>query len=253
MFRQYPIKFVVIALLMQGMACQPAAQKTAAESPAFNTLSAEESADGWELLFNGKDLSGWHKYGGEPAGSAWKVEDGTLMLDPSEKDGWQIKGGGDIVTDKVFGDFHLSLEWKIAQNGNSGIVFYIQEDTVLYNHTWKTGPEMQVLDNAGHPDAQIEKHRAGDLYDLISCSQESVKPHGEWNQVEIKSQNGQLDFWLNGVNVVSTTLWDEAWQSLIAGSKFADMPGFGTFREGRIGLQDHGDMVWYRNVKIRAL
>lgn len=256
MLKKYALPTLGLSICLTAFSCQPAEQKTAAataEAPQHNTLTPAEIAEGWELLFNGTDLAGWHKYGGEPAGSAWKVEEGSLTLDPSTKDGWQIQGGGDIVTDKVFGDFHLSLEWKIAQNGNSGIVFYIQEDTVLYNHTWKTGPEMQVLDNAGHPDAQIEKHRAGDLYDLIACSEESVKPFGEWNLAEIKSEGGQLNFWLNGVNVVSTTLWDEAWQNLIAGSKFADMPGFGTFREGRIGLQDHGDQVWYRNVKIRGL
>lgn len=219
----------------------------------MNKLSKEEKKDGWELLFNGKNLSGWHKYGGEPVGSAWKVENGELFLDASEKDGWQIKGGGDIISDKSFSDFHLSLEWKIAKDGNSGIIFYIHEDVSTYKYPWMTGPEMQVLDNAGHPDSKIHKHRAGDLYDLIPCEQETVKPYGEWNLAEIRSKEGQLDFYLNGVKVVSTTLWDEGWEKLIAGSKFAEMPGFGKFKEGKIGLQDHGDMVWYRNVKIRQL
>lgn len=219
----------------------------------MNKLTKEEKKEGWTLLFNGKNLKGWHKYGGAPVGSAWKVTEGTLHLDATEKDGWQIKDGGDIITDGQFDNFHLSLEWKIAKDGNSGIIFYIHEDTAQYDYPWMTGPEMQVLDNAGHPDSKIHKHRAGDLYDLIPCKEESVKPFGEWNHAEIKCVNGQLDFFLNGVQVVSTTLWDEAWKQLVAGSKFAEMPGFGKYKSGKIGLQDHGDNVWYRNVKIRQL
>jgi len=112
---------------------------------------------------------------------------------------------------------------------------------------------MQVLDNAGHPDAKIPKHRAGDLYDLISCSQETVKPWGQWNHVEIKCVNGKLDLYLNGTNVVSTTLWDDNWKKLISGSKFKDMPDFGTFKQGHIALQDHGNDVWYKNIMIKKL
>ncbi len=219
----------------------------------MNKLSGEEKNEGWQLLFDGKTTNGWHKYGGNKVGSAWKVVDGCLMLDTAIKENWQIKDGGDIVSNEEFSDFQLKLEWKIAKNGNSGIILYIHEDKAKYNWPWETGPEMQVLDNNGHPDAKIIKHRAGDLYDLISSSKETVKPHGEWNFVEIKSQNGRLDFFLNGENVVSTALWDDNWRKMIAGSKFKTMPGFGTYKKGRIGLQDHGDEVWYRNIKIRRL
>lgn len=215
---------------------------------------AETNIDsGWILLFDGQSLKGWHNYGKTTVGEAWKVADGNLYLDTTQKDGWQIKGGGDIVTDDEFENFHLKLEWKIAANGNSGIIFYIHEDTSKYDHVWQTGPEMQILDNDGHGDGKIIKHRAGDLYDLISCSTETVKPVGEWNAVEIISKDGKLDFLLNGTNVVSTTLWDEVWTNLVAGSKFKQWPGFGTYKTGHIALQDHGNTVWYRNIKIKRL
>ena len=112
---------------------------------------------------------------------------------------------------------------------------------------------MEVLDNSGHPDSKIIKHRAGDLYDLISCSKETVKPAGEWNLAEVKCLNGKLDLFLNGENVVSTTLWDDNWKKLVAGSKFVEMPDFGTYKKGKIGLQDHGNAVWYRNIMIKKL
>ncbi len=222
-------------------------------TPGQNRLTKQERRDGWELLFDGLTTRGWHKYGGKVVGSAWKVTDGALYLDTAEKDNWQIKGGGDIMTDDSFEDFHLKLDWRIAKNGNSGIMIYAQEDTSKYRWPWETAPEMQVLDNDGHPDAKIQKHRAGDLYDLIAAKPETVRPAGQWNQVEIKCSNGKLDFWLNGTNVVSTTLWDDSWKKLVAGSKFASMPDFGKFKKGHIALQDHGDMVWYRNIKIRKL
>ncbi|MGN6292360.1 MAG: 3-keto-disaccharide hydrolase [Chitinophagaceae bacterium] len=221
---------------------------------AANTLTEEEKKDGWELLFDGSTTKGWHKYGEAPRiGSAWKVDDGSLHLDASKKKDWQIQDGGDIVSDSAYDNFDLKLDWKIDTAGNSGIIIYIVEDTSKYEYCWHTGPEMQVLDNAKHPDAKIVKHRAGDLYDLISSSSEPVKPALEWNHVEIKSLNGKLDLYLNGVNVVSTTMWDDNWRTLIAGSKFKNMPDFGKFKKGKIGLQDHGNNVWFRNIKIKRL
>jgi Domain of Unknown Function (DUF1080) len=227
--------------------------KAKTETAAANTLSDKEKAEGWQLLFNGQNTAGWHKYGGAPVGKAWKIADGTMYLDTTVKENWQVKDGGDIVTDSSFENFHLRLEWKIAKDGNSGIMFYVHEDTTKYKYPWQTAPEMQVLDNAGHPDSKIPKHRAGDLYDLISVSKETVKPYGEWNLAEVKCVNGKLDFYLNGENVISTQLWDENWKKLVAGSKFSTMPGFGTYKSGKIALQDHGNTVWYRNVMIKKL
>jgi uncharacterized protein YaiE (UPF0345 family) len=243
------IAFAAICFLQ---ACNSADNKTTAVTP---TPSSAPSADttGFVSLFDGKTTAGWHTYGKTTIGEAWKVADGTLYLDTTKKEGWQTSQGGDIVTAEEYENFDLKLEWKIAPNGNSGIIFYINEDTSKYQYVWKTGPEMQVLDNAGHPDGKLIKHRAGDLYDLISCSKETVKGPGEWNQVEIISNKGKLDFYLNGTNVVSTTLWDDSWKALIAGSKFKDMPGFGTYKKGKIALQDHGNTVWYKNIKIKRL
>jgi hypothetical protein len=215
--------------------------------------SQQKSTNGFVPLFDGKTTQGWHNYGKTTIGKSWIVEDGTLHLDASNKSGWQTKDGGDIISAESYGNFHLKLEWKIAKNGNSGIIFYVHEDTAKYKYPWMTGPEMQVLDNAGHPDAKIIKHRAGDLYDLITSSPETVKPAGEWNQVEIISLNGKLEFYLNGKLVVSTTLWTAQWFDMIAKSKFKEFPGFGTYKQGHICLQDHGDDVWYRNIMIKRL
>ena len=218
-----------------------------------NQLSTEEKYDGWKLMFDGKTTKGWHKYGGNPVGSAWKIKNEVLYLDTTVKENWQIKNGGDIVSDEEYENFHLKLEWNIAKDGNSGIIFYIHEDKSKYNWPWETGPEMQILDNNGHPDAKIIKHRAGDLYDLISVSKENVKPPGEWNTVEIKCVDGKLDLYMNGENVVSTAMWDAAWKKMVAGSKFKNMPDFGTYKKGRIGLQDHGNEIQFRNIKIKRL
>lgn len=207
----------------------------------------------WKPLFDGKSTSGWHKYGGGPVGEAWKVKDGLLYLDTLAKDGWKIKGGGDIVTDKDYENFHLKLEWKISKSGNSGIMFYVHEDPNQYPNSYETGPEMQILDNEGHPDAKIHKHRAGDLYDLIPCSTETVKPYGRWNKVDIIANRGDLTFKLNGKVVVHTKMWDQGWNDMVAASKFHQWPGFGTYRKGRICLQDHGNMVWFRNIRIKEL
>lgn len=212
-----------------------------------DSLSVTSNDSDWTSLFDGKSTAGWHTYGSAAAGERWKVAEGAIYLDTAKKE------GGDLVTNEEFDNFHLKLEWKIAPKGNSGIIFYTHEDTAQYKATYHTGLEMQVLDNDGHPDGKIIKHRAGDLYDLISCSRETVKPVGEWNEAEIISKDGKLDLRLNGETVVSTTLWDENWKTMVAGSKFKSMPGFGTYKKGHIVLQDHGDLVWYRNIQIKKL
>lgn len=230
--------------------CSSPSGDTASEETMTETSTPAESE--WISLFDGETFTGWHKYGGGEVGKAWKIENGELFLDAANKDGWQTGDGGDIVTDQEFENFHFQTEWKIAPNGNSGIIFLVNESEE-YDYPWQTGPEMQVLDNDGHPDAKIISHRAGDLYDLIVSSEETVKPVGEWNLAEIIANDGELTLRLNGVDVVKTTMWTPEWETLIADSKFKDMPGFGKYKKGRIALQDHGDIVHFRNIRIKNL
>ena len=226
--------------------------KQATMSSEANALNQDERNNGWELLFDGSSTSGWHTYGKSTIGKAWKSESGTLRFDADSKKE-QPGEGGDIVSENEYENFDLRLEWKVAPGGNSGIMFFVKEDATRFPYPWHTGPEMQVLDNAAHPDAKIIKHRAGDLYDLISVSKETVKPAGEWNPVRIVANKGKLDFYLNEAHVLQTTLWTDSWRAMVANSKFRDMPGFAAFKSGRIALQDHGDNVWFRNIKIRKL
>ena len=222
-----------------------------------NTLSKKEKNSGWQLLFDGQSTNGWHSYGKQSAGKAWSVKDGVLYLDAAGKKNLASGESGDLVTNDEYDNFDLKLDWKIGPKGNSGIIFYIHEDTSQYHETYNTGLEMQVLDNGtatrlGHTDGKLYTHRAGDLYDLIA-SKEAVNPQGEWNHVEILSLNGKLDFYMNGEHSLSANLWDDNWKQMIAISKFKDMPGFGTFKKGKISLQDHGEDVWFRNIRIKRL
>lgn len=212
-----------------------------------------EQEGGWISLFDGRTTKGWHSYGKVEAGKAWKAKGGELHLDASKKNEWQTNEGGDLVTNDEYQDFHLQLEWKISKGGNSGIIFYVHEDPLKYEQTWNTGMEMQVADNEENEDGKIFKHRAGDLYDLIPSSKDVIKKAGEWNAVEIVSSKGKLDFYVNGTHTITTNLWDNNWRNLIAHSKFNTMPDFGTFRQGRIALQDHGADVWFRNIRIKRL
>ena len=245
----YRINILILVLIIS--ACN-STKKTAMGNDSANKLTQKEKNNGWQLLFDGSTTNGWHSYGKTYAGKAWKVEDGVLHLDAASKKTMNYEGI-DLVTDQEFGDFDLKLQWKISKNGNSGIMFNVNENPAKYAEPYFTGPEMQVLDNAGHPDGKIYKHHAGDLYDLIASPKDASKPVGEWNQVEIIVKNGKLDLYLNGEHTVNTTMWDDNWKKMVAGSKFKAWPDFGTFRRGHIDLQDHGDNVWFRDIKIRPL
>ena len=246
---------VATALIAMGViACESGNNNEKDEVELEPVLKLEEVDVEWLSLFDGETTKGWTNYGSDLIGPAWQVVDGVLFLDASrDENGKRLFEGGDIVTTAEFEDFHLKLEWKISENGNSGIMFYVHEDKSKYPYPWSTGPEMQILDNDGHADGKIESHRAGDLYDLVKSSSEPVRPVGEWDEVEIISQNEMLTVKLNGVTIVETSLWDESWEQLIAESKFKNMPDFGTFKKGKISLQDHGDNVWFRNIAIKRL
>ena len=239
-------------------ACVNKNPSTSESTPAANVDSVLNSArsitDSDRIsLFDGKSLNNWHTYGQKTAGAAWNIDDGSIHLKPGAKNGYQTAGGGDLVSNEAYGNFDLRLEWKIGKKANSGIMFFVQDDTLKYKETWNTGPEMQVCDKDSNEDAHSFKHEAGDIYDLIASTIMSAKPALEWNQVEIISNHNHLDLFLNGVPIISTTLWDEKWKQLIAASKFNTMPGFGTFHTGHIALQDHGEEVWYRNISIKKL
>jgi hypothetical protein len=138
-------------------------KKETSVGPANNVLTDQDKADGWKLLFDGQTTAGWHKYGGAAAGAAWKVNDGVLFLDTSSKKDWQTANGGDIASDDEYENFDWKLEWKISPAGNSGVMFYVHEDTTKFKYSYESGPEMQIVDNEGHEDGKIIKHRAGDL------------------------------------------------------------------------------------------
>ncbi len=193
----------------------------------------DATTDSWTDLFNGTDLTGWHTYGQDTVGQAWKVENGELYLDVTDKDGWQSNNGGDIVTDETYANYELELEWKIGKCGNSGIVYNVTESKE-YQYPWLTGPEFQLLDNTCHPDAKFPNHRAGDLYDMIAVSKETVRPAGEWNQAKLVVRDGQVEHWLNGEMVVSYTNKGDEWARMIADSKFKEYGDFG----GTTGGQD---------------
>jgi len=226
------MRVAILAGLFVITACAP--QTPVSSTPAPTSRS----------LFNGIDLAGWRGFKNTPVPSRWRVVDGALVLG---KDG----SPGDIVSAEAFGDFELELEWKISEGGNSGIFYFVQE-TELAETTYATGAEMQVLDDARHPDGKLPSHRAGALYDLIPASEAAAKPVGEWNAVRIVVRGGRIEHWLNGRRVVATTHGDDAWRAMVARSKFKAMPDFAKVPRGHIALQDHGDVVSYRNIRIRT-
>lgn len=213
---------------------------------AQNTLSKQEQKQGWKLLFDGQTTKGWHTYLKPDAGSAWEVSDGTLALNP------QAQGRGDLVTNQEYENYELSVDWKISQEGNSGIIFGVHEDST-YQQTYLTGIEMQVLDDKLAEDNKKANHLAGSLYDMKAPSQTTVKPAGEWNTAKILKKNGHLTFWLNNAKVIDTQIGSPEWQELINNSKFKTWPAFAKYPKGKIALQDHGHKVSFRNIKIREL
>jgi cytochrome c len=220
-----------------------------------NALTKQEMADGWELLFDGQSLDNFRNYNQETLGKKWIIDDHALHLTGRDKnqDGWQTEDGGDVViTSEPLENYELYLEWKISSNGNSGIIYNVKESDDL-DFPFLSGPEYQILDNLGHPDGRILTHRAGDNYDLIESKIVAVNPPNTWNRARLIVNNGKVEHWLNGYKVVDTEMFTPQWNELIQNSKFADWQDFAKSPGGHIVLQDHGDKVWFRNIKIRAV
>lgn len=227
---------LVISIMAVAMGCAAAE----AQPVPPNTLTEDERRGGWSLLFDGRSLAGWRGYNQPDLAGGWAVEDGALA---------RVGPGGDIVTVEQFDDFELVLEWRVARGGNSGLFYRAEE-----GHPWiyHSAPEMQLLDDAEHPDGRDPLTSAGANYALHPAPRGIVRPAGEWNEARVVAVGDRIEHWLNGVKVVDYTLGSDDWHARVASSKFADWPAYGTARRGHIGLQDHGDPVWFRNVKIRA-
>ena len=214
---------------------------TAQEVPAPNTLTAAEREAGWELLFDGETLSGWTGYAGPDALEGWGVVDGALT---------RTGPGGDIVTEREFSDFELSLEWLVDEGGNSGVFYRAALGEEWMYHS---APEMQVLDDERHPDGQSPLTSAGANYGLDPAPRGVVRPAGEWNVARVVVHGAHVEHWLNGTKIVEYELGSPAWEQKVADSKFSQWPAYGRASTGHIGLQDHGDPVWYRNIRIREI
>jgi hypothetical protein len=207
-------------------------------SECVNALSADEEAANWRLLFDGKSLAQWRSYQEDQVDDGWAIENGCLA-----RVGW----GGDIITRERFADFELKLEWRISDSGNSGIFIRGDESGDRIHHT---AFEMQVLDNAGHWDGKDPSHRAGAFYDMIAPDHDTSQPVGYWNRVHIIARGADVEFWLNDKRTAKFEQGSPEWQALYAQSKFTDRPAYGTLLKGHIGLQDHFDKVWFRNIRI---
>jgi len=212
-----------------------------AEDGPINTLSDAEKAAGFKLLFDGKNADGWRGYKMKTLPSGWKVMDGHLV---------RAGGGGDIITDGEYGSFELLVDWKISPKGNSGIMYHVAEGPET---AYMTGPEYQVLDNDRHADGKNKLTRAASCYGLYPTTKEVCKPAGEWNHTKIVIKDGHVEHWLNDVKVVEYQKGGDEWNKKVASSKFKAWSQFGKPTKGHIALQDHGDKVEYRNIKIKVL
>lgn len=216
-----------------------------------NTLSSNEKAAGWVLLFDGKTTNGWHMFSKPAMKHAWKAVNGELTTASSDTTGTH----GDIVTDEVFENYELVFDWKIAREGNSGVFINVQDDT-SYIATWATGPEYQLLDNPNMQPGYLDggKKGAGALYGLAPLKNPvEPKPAGEWNTSRMIQVNGKINFWLNGIMTAEEQIGSERWKSLVANSKAAIFPDFSKSTKGHIGLQDWAKGVSFRNIKIRII
>lgn len=208
-----------------------------------NTLSEQEKKDGWTLLFDGTSLNGWKKFNSDEPVRNWKIENGRLI---------RFDNGGDLMTADEFTNFELSLDWRVSPGANSGVMYGVKEGPE-FKFPWETGPEMQVLDNTIHPDGQNAMTSAGASYALYAPSKDVTRPSGSFNRAKIVKRGSTVEHWLNGEKIVEYQWGGPDWTARVLASKFKDMPNYGKFQTGHFVLQDHGDLVEFRNIKIRRL
>jgi hypothetical protein len=229
---------LLASVVAAGLACS-----RAAPTPEAVVLTADEQKAGWRLLFDGQTTAGWRGFKRPDLPAGWQVIDGALT---------RVAEAGDIVTDDEFQDFELALEWQVEPGGNSGIFYRVSEAPQL-EAVWESGPEMQVLDDKGHKDGQRPETSAGACYDMYPAPRGISRPGGEWNQVRLLVRGRHVEHWLNGSKVVEYELDSPDWERRLQRSKFAKLPRYGREPAGHIALQDHGDRVAYRNIRIRTL
>jgi hypothetical protein len=245
-FRKWvPVSFLALLFLAGAVLFRADRPARAADAQTPNTLTDKEKTAGWKLLFDGQTTNGWRAYRGKNVPDKWQVVDGALALRPRSG-----KQGGDIITVDEFDNFELSLEWKIAEGGNSGIMYRVIEEP---GASYESGPEYQLLDNAKHPDGRSSLTSAASCYALYAPSEDATKPVGQWNHARLVVNGRRVEHWLNGKKVVTYKLGSRDWNKRVKASKFKDMSHFGKEPRGHICLQDHGDQVEFRNIKIRPL
>ncbi|HEX3701529.1 MAG TPA: DUF1080 domain-containing protein [Phenylobacterium sp.] len=204
-----------------------------------NTLTDQEKAAGWKLLFDGRTLDGWRGFKAAAPDAGWRVADGAVAPDP--------KTSKDIITKAEYGSFELAFEWKISKLGNSGVMYHVIEKG---DETYESGPEYQILDNAH---GEVPLQQAGSLFALYAPLVDATRPPGEWNQGRIVVDHGHVQHWLNGTKVVEYDLGSADFKARVAASKFKQWPQFAASPTGHIALQNHGDAVAFRSLKIRVL
>jgi hypothetical protein len=225
----------------EGETAAGATASPRATTPMLPTLSDTERATGWRLLFDGRSLSGWRGYGRADMPAGWEARDGMLV---------RASQAADIITTERFRNFELSLDWMVHAAGNSGIFYRAAEG---HDAIYMSAPEMQVLDDAGHQDGRSPLTSAGANYGLYPAPRGVVRPAGEWNTARVLVNGNHVEHWLNGHKVVEYELHGADWKAKVAASKFRDWPAYGQAAEGHIGLQEHGDYVAFRNIKVRVL
>jgi len=240
----------VIIFSCQKQAEQQAEQQ---ETPAPNTLTAEERAAGWELLFDGTTLNGWKRFNSDTIGPLWSVKDGAIICDGSGLGEGSGKMGGSLVTTKTYGNFELIAEWKITPGGNSGILYHVVEGP-QYQHDYETGPEYQVMDDGGWAGELTAPQKVGSNYDMFEAPEnKKVMPVGEWNVSRIVYKDGHVEHYLNGEKTVEFDEGSDDYNQRYEKSKWVDYPDWNKSKVGAISLQDHGAPVYYRSIKIRPL